>query len=151
MMQPTATRTSELYDRDFYQWALANAALIREGRLDELDLQNVAEEIETLGRRERSQLDSRLRVLLMHLLKRELQPHKRDNRSWLTTILNQRIRLERILTESPSLRRFIHDAIVDVYPEAILLARTETGLANAPLPPECPWTAEQLLDPDYLP
>ena len=150
-MQPTAGKSSELYEQDFYEWAIANAALIREGRIAELDLENLAEEIETLGRSERHQLDSRLTVLLTHLLKRELQPHKRDNRSWLTSIVNQRIRIGRVLRDSPSLRGFIPEAVEDAYPEAIRIARTETGDMNTPLPDACPWTAEQLLDPDFLP
>jgi hypothetical protein len=150
-MQPTATRTSELYERDFYEWAMANAALIREGRLDELDLANVAEEIESLGRSERRELDSRITVLLVHLLKRELQPHKRDTPSWLTSITNQRVELERVLRDSPSLRRQVSEAIAQAFPSALRLARIETRQKDAPLPPECPWTPEQLLDPDYLP
>ncbi|HET8550056.1 MAG TPA: DUF29 domain-containing protein [Bryobacteraceae bacterium] len=150
-MQPTATKPSELYEQDFYQWAMANAALIREGRIAELDFENLAEEIESLGRSERHQLDSRLTMLLTHLLKRELQPHKRDNRSWLTSIVNQRIRLARVLKMSPGLRRFLSEAVADSYPQAVRVARTQTAETGTPLPAECPWTVEQLLDPGYLP
>jgi hypothetical protein len=150
-MQPTATRTSELYERDFYEWAMANAALIREGRLDELDLENVAEEIESLGASQSRELRSRLRVLLVHLLKRELQPDKRDTRSWLTTIANQRDELDALLRQSPSLHSQMLEALKETYPKAVRLVRIETKQKDAPLSPECPWTAEQLLDPDFLP
>ena len=80
------------YDEDFALWSAEQAGLIRAGRLDRLDLDNLAEEIDSLGRSEEHQIDSRLEVLLQHLLKWQFQPEKRT-RSWAASILEQRIRI----------------------------------------------------------
>ena len=140
------------YDTDFYQWTLHQAAALAAGHVSELDLANLAEEIESLGRRDRRQLESRLEVLVMHLLKWCYQPERRaTGRSWANTILVQRGRIARLLRDSPSLRREVSEMIEADYHRARQLARNETGLPLETLPEICPWTDEQILDEEFWP
>jgi uncharacterized damage-inducible protein DinB len=82
--QPVKTEQSHsLYEQDFYQWTQQMATVLRNGHFDQLDIENIAEEIESLGRSDRRELKSRLTVLLMHLLKWHCQPEQRNN-SWLS-------------------------------------------------------------------
>ena len=74
--------SNSLYDRDFYAWANEQAALLRAGRLTEADIENIAEEIESMGRSEKRELVGRLAILLQHLLKWQFQPGRRSA-SWL--------------------------------------------------------------------
>src|SRR5579872_4889345 len=94
------------YEKDFALWSAEQGELIRAGKLDKVDLENVAEEIESLGRSDKREISSRLKVLLLHLLKWHFQPKQRDgNGSWQGTIREQRTRIALLLEESPSLRR----------------------------------------------
>src|SRR5271155_4858757 len=89
------------YDKDFYAWSLHNAALLREGKLSEVDLEHIAEEIEDMGKKDRRELISRLAMLLAHLLKWKFQTERRSN-SWKNTIKHQRFKVKDVLSESPS-------------------------------------------------
>lgn len=136
------------YDHDFYAWTQEQAALLRAGRLSEVDLAHLAEEIEDMGKSEKRTLESRLEVLLMHLLKWQFQPVLRS-RSWELTIKDQRRRLDRHLRENPSLRSRLAEIVADVYPSSAILAERETGLDG--FPDVCPFTIEQLFDDSYFP
>jgi hypothetical protein len=141
---------SPLYDRDFYAWAVASADLIRAGRLSEVDLVHVAEELEGMGKSERRALTSRLEVLAAHLLKWKLQPGLRSN-SWRYTVKEQRRKVERLLEESPSLGPEIEALLTDAYPDAVLLAARETGLDEDAFPATCPFSAADALAADFWP
>ncbi len=138
------------YDHDIVAWAEHQAHLLREGRLTEIDRENIAEEIEDVSKREQRELASRMAVLLAHLLKWRFQPERRGH-SWLTTIRTQRNRIERRLSKTPSLRRCLQDPDwwADAWDDALDTATRETGLAT--LPTTCPWAPEQLLDQGWLP
>ena len=138
------------YDEDLVLWSARQAALMRAGRLDLVDWQNVAEEIESLGGSERRALGHRLEVLMMHLLKWQFQPVHRS-RSWRATIRTQRGRIERLLRQSPSLRREVPEIGADHYELARELASAETGFALATFPESLPYTAEQILQDDFFP
>lgn len=69
------------YERDFYSWLMEQARFISEGRWSAVDRDNIAEEIESLGREQFAKLESALRVLLLHLLKWDHQPDSRS-RNW---------------------------------------------------------------------
>lgn len=138
------------YDEDFALWSAEQAALLRAGRLDGLDRDNLAEEIESLGRSERKEIRKRLRVLLAHLLKRRFQPTKRKG-GWRSTILVQRRELHRTLAENPSLRSHPSEALDECYETARMKAADETGLPEATFPATCPFTIEEILDPDFQP
>ncbi|MGV3491028.1 MAG: DUF29 domain-containing protein [Devosia sp.] len=138
------------YDEDFSLWSAEQAALIRAGKLDRVDLENIAEEIESLGRSERHEIRNRLAVLMMHLLKWERQPGERS-RSWMATIRDQRRQIERLLRDSPSLKSFPGKVFEDEYPWSRDKAAEETTIFLHLFPETCPYTIEQILDPDFLP
>src|SRR5947208_12657968 len=96
-------RTADLYDKDFAEWTRHNAELLRSGRVTEADLEHIAEEIEDMGKRERRELLSRLTVLIVHMLKWNVQPDRRS-RSWEGTIRVQRKDLAKLLSQNPSLK-----------------------------------------------
>ena len=101
-----------LYETDFYQWTVEQSQLLALGKLQGLDLENLAEEIASLGRQERQELENRLGVLIGHLLKWQYQPNKRS-RSWQVTISNQRRAIKKLLTNNPSLKPYLDTAVQD--------------------------------------
>ncbi len=149
MMAKTLVRLS-LYDEDFLAWTEQQAALVRAGRLDQLDLVNLAEELDTMGRSEWGELENRLEVLLMHMLKWDYQAARRS-RSWLGTMREQRNALRRLLRRSPSLKRDLAGTIAEVYPDALGRASDETGLDPSTFPEQLPYSVAQLLDPEAEP
>ena len=136
------------YDRDFYSWTFRQAALLREGRLTELDIANVAEELEGLGRAEFNSLVSALRVLTMHMLKWDQQPERRS-RSWTLTITNQRLDLTDVLAENPGLKPRFGEALERAYKRARLDAANETGLDLERFPVECPYDFAAIAERDF--
>ena len=141
---------SSLHEEDFYRWTQQQAALLREGRLDQLDIANLTEEIEDLGRSEKRAIESNLVVVLKHLLKWQFQPRRRS-RSWLSSIAEHRRRLRDDLEASPSLRPYAVERLSRCYQDARRQALIETGLAASAMPLEPPYTLDQVLDPDFLP
>jgi len=134
-----------LYETDFYAWANQQARLLRAGELSAADIEHIAEEIESMGRSEKRELLSRLAVLLMHLLKWQVQPTLRGN-SWRATIKVQRRELERHLADNPSLKATLAETIAIAYEDAALLAARETGLAESAFPASCPWSFHDIMD-----
>ena len=139
----------ELYDQDYYLWLTHTIELLRQKNFAEIDLANLIEEMEDMGRSEKKSVTSNLRILLMHLLKYKYQPEKRSN-SWLFTIVEHRKRLKEAFKTSPSLKRYFTEVFQECYQDAIDLASAETGLTREKFPPTCPFTPENTLDPDYL-
>lgn len=138
------------YDLDFYSWLTKNVELLRDGRLGEIDVEHIAEELESMGKRDLRQLRSRLQVLVMHLLKWQYQPEK-QSKSWLATIDHQRDEIESLLLDSPSLRRELEQGIILIYPKAVRDACRETGLPEGTFPVSCPFAIEEILEPRFLP
>jgi Domain of unknown function DUF29 len=138
------------YESDFNAWCRETAALIRERRWSEIDAEHLAEEIEALANRDERELDSRLTVLLMHLLKWHVQSRLRGP-SWRSTIREQRRQIGLMLRSSPSLRRVLAGAWTEVYRNAVAGAVDETGVGQESFPVECPWTPDHALDPDFYP
>jgi hypothetical protein len=141
---------SDLYERDFYAWANEQAALLRSGRLNDADILNIAEEIESMGRSEKRELVSRLKVLLLHLLKWRFQPGLRGA-SWEIGIQVQRIRLTDHLADNPSLKPHLPEAIASAYRVARLEAAAETGFKPATFPASSQWSATEIMDDDFWP
>ncbi|HAT1683237.1 TPA: DUF29 domain-containing protein [Klebsiella oxytoca] len=139
-----------LYDNDFYGWTQEQADLLRSGHLSELDTQNLLEEIEAMGRSERRELESRLRVLFMHLLKWQYQSG-RQSRSWKLTVEEQRLQVAELLAENPSLRNRLPGLTESAWRLAIIAAERETNIQRSVFPAACPWTFEQVMDPEFWP
>ena len=116
---------SARYDEDFVAWLREQARIVREGDFDALDRENVAEELEGLARRDRSEIRSRLIVLLLHLLKQRVQP-ERVSASWESSIVEQRDQIAYLIEGSPSLRRELPEMIVAAYATARKKAAIET-------------------------
>ena len=138
------------YETDFVQWSAEQSALLREGRLAELDRENVAEEIESLGRSDRREIRSRMEVLITHLLKWEFQPGHRCH-SWQASISEQRVWIGNIIKDSPSLRRYPAQIFDEAYKDALPVAVRETGLRKSHFPSEPPFTSKQALDGRFWP
>ena len=147
----TAALTKEtMYEQDYCLWLEKTASLLRDGRLHELDIPNLVEEIEDMGRSERQAVKSNLIVVLIHLLKYKYQPSKRSG-SWKSSIREHRRRLGESLADSPSLKPYLREVFQKCYGEACLQAVDETGLPLETFPAESPFTPNDALNPNYLP
>ena len=131
------------YQEDFAGWAEDTARAIEEGDFTAIDRAALADEVRDMGKRERRQITSALRVLLLHLLKAKYQSSK-HSRSWDLSIAEERRRIERYLQESPSLKTALDKAIANAYEDALFDAERETGLSLAAFPERCEWTPEDI-------
>ncbi|CBN59021.1 MULTISPECIES: DUF29 domain-containing protein [Kamptonema] len=139
-----------LYDADFYAWTQEQAEFLRDGKWSQLDLVNLIEEIESLGKQQRSELRNRLSILIGHLLKWEYQSNRRS-RSWLNTIRLQRMDLLELLAENPSLKPYLQEGIQAAYKKGLLLAVGETNLPVKTFPSECLYSLEEILSDGFYP
>jgi hypothetical protein len=139
-----------LYERDFCLWLEQQAALLRDGRFDELDLANLIEEIEAMARRDKKTIKSNLVVLLTHLLKHQFQPGQRSS-GWRGGVVEHRQRLRDDFEESPSLRPHAAAVFARAFADARERASAETGLPLRTFPRSSPYTLEQTLDSKFLP
>jgi hypothetical protein len=139
-----------LYERDFHAWTSEQAALLRARKFSSADIDNIAEEIESMGRSERRELVNRLSVLALHLLKWRFQPALRGA-SWRLSIEEQRYRLASHLRDNPSLKSKLGGAISEGYDLAVIICARETGLSKQGLPATCPWTFEHMMDETFWP
>jgi hypothetical protein len=131
-----------LYDTDFETWCHAQARLLREGRSDALDIENLAEELEGMSRSDKRQVRSRLEALIAHLLKRKYLPGQRSS-GWRGTIAEQRRRIALVVEDSPSLADYPAQQAVDAYRGGRLIAARETGIDFTLFPDTCPFVADQ--------
>ncbi len=136
---------SLLHEFDFYAWTQQQIALLKSGKLAEVDIEHIIEEIASMGASERRELINRLAVLLAHILKWHYQPSFRG-RSWQLTIKEQRRQLLRLLKDNPSLHARLNEFIADAYMDAILLAAKESGLDETTFPAQCPYTEDELFN-----
>ena len=139
-----------LYEKDFYAWTQEQSALILQGRWADLDVPNLIEEIGSLGRQQRSELRNRLSVVLVHLLKWEYQSQKRS-RSGRNTIRIQQLEIADLMTDSPSLKPYLQEAIGRAYVKAAIATAEETGLTESTFPAEVPYLTQQILDDSFFP
>lgn len=140
------------YEKDVIAWANEQAGFIRAGRFDLLDLENIAEEIEDVGKSEQRELESRMAVLIAHLLKWQFQPTHRGS-SWEDTIIAQRNRIERRLRKTPSLKVSLSDTdwMADAWDDGVDMAVSETGIPRKVFPQTCTWTPQLILANDFFP
>jgi Domain of unknown function DUF29 len=144
------TVKASLYEADFTAWIDATAAHLRARNFAEVDWENLLEEIDAMGRRERKSLKSNLVIVLLHLLKWQ---HQREMRcgSWQGSIVEHRQRLRDDLQDSPSLKPYLPEILAPAYADARERAAAETGLALAQFPRNCEYTIDQILDREFLP
>ena len=144
-------RETRLYDQDFNLWLDEQVTFLRQGRVNELDLENLAEEVESIGRSDKREIYNRLTVLMTHLLKVQFQPDKRT-RSWRSTIREQRRQLRLVFQDSPSLEKaYVPNMFDAIYQDARQEASEETRLGLETFPAICPYSLEQILDEGFVP
>jgi Domain of unknown function DUF29 len=138
------------YDTDFDAWAQQQAEALRAKQWDQLDIEHLAEEVEELRKTERRGARSQLRLILSHLLKWAYQSARRTD-SWRATIANGRVLVQEDIEDSLSLAHDLAELFAWAYPRARRDAARETGLPLTAFPDPCPWTVDQVLDPDFWP
>ena len=145
-----STKIAELYEQDYYLWLQETSRLLKAREFANLDLENLIEEIESLGRSERNKLISSLRLIYQHLLKWQYQPSKRS-KSWSDTISRERDNVSYYIEDTPSLKNLLQDKIAlnKAYERGRRDAMRETGIIN--LPQNCPYSIEQTLEQNFLP
>ncbi len=139
-----------VYEQDFYLWLCQNTELLRQGRVAEIDMGNIAEELDVMGKSQHRELVSRLKILFAHLLKWQYQPDHRSG-SWKGTIVEQRHQIEQLLQMSPSLNHQIDQKVPKVYKKAVEYAAAETGISESVFPKTCPYTLEEALGRNFYP
>ena len=147
-LAPADQPPAAAYERDFYSWLMEQARHVRAGRWDALDRDNLAEEIESLGREQFNKLESALRVLMMHMLKWDHQPNLRS-RSWTLSIEAQRLELDNVLSDNPGLKPRIAEATARAYRRVKIEAANETGLEKNEFADECPYTWNDLVSREF--
>jgi hypothetical protein len=145
--------TKTLYEEDFYLWLQETAKLLKEQEFEKLDLKNLIEEIEAMGRSEKRELENRLTTIIEHLLKLIYWTDEKDYnaRGWRGTVIEQRRQLHRLLKDSPSLKRLLPEILPDCYQAAREDTLKKYQLPSAMFPVEPPFTLEEILNSDYLP
>jgi hypothetical protein len=133
-----------LYDTDFVGWTYQQADLVKNRKFDELDIKNLIEEIESMGKSQADNLESDLRVLMLHLLKIEHQPEK-HTRSWDLFVKSSKFQAKKTIYKNPSLKIKLDEIISDAYYSARLEAAQETEIPEETFPEECPYTKQELL------
>lgn len=138
------------YQTDYYGWTVEQAELLKTGNWQKIDVENLIDEVESMGRSEKRSLESRLIVLITHLLKWQYQPVRRG-KSWELTIKGQRVNCLDVLDDNPSLKSKLDELFIKAYYRAKLEAAKETGLDEDYFPEACPYTLTQLFDSKYYP
>jgi hypothetical protein len=145
---------SDLYEHDYYAWIQDQVRVLRERRVEDVDWDNVAEEIEDLGKSERQGVESQLARLLEHLLKLQYARGTFSDynaRGWRVSVKGARFAIQKLLRESPSLRPRLPEMLLDAYHAGRIEALREPALSEDILPEKSPWAVEQVMDDAFLP
>lgn len=142
--------TLNLYQQDFFAWTKQQINFLQNQQWNQLDLVHLIEEIETLGKQQRQELRNRLSILIGHLLKWEYQPQKRSY-SWLATLRVQRIDIQELIDDNPSLKPYLEEALTQAYIKGLLLAVSETNLPDRTFPQNCPYSLTEILSDRFYP
>ncbi|NJK28978.1 MAG: DUF29 domain-containing protein [Acaryochloris sp. SU_5_25] len=138
------------YDKDFNLWLEQTVNLLKAGHFSELDIDHLVDELESMSRRDKREILSRLKVLLLHLLKWQYQPQQRSP-SWRSSIQNNRMEIRLIIEDSPSLKNYPITGLDKVYGSARRDASGETGLPLDIFPVMCPFSIREVLDEEFWP
>lgn len=139
-----------LYEADFYSWALEQAQLLRDGRYTELDLGNLAEEVEDLARKQADELENHYAALLHYLLRWQFEPEQRSH-GWAGRIRLARLKLTEHLEGNPGLKLRRGELFAEACDEARANAAIEADLRIEHFPDQNPYTLDQAMDPDFWP
>ncbi|MEA2897922.1 MAG: hypothetical protein QOJ84_3537 [Bradyrhizobium sp.] len=139
-----AAQPRRRYGDDLYGWVEDQIALLKAGRLSEIDADNIAEELSDVGNEQYDKLESAIRVVLLHLLKWDHQPSHRS-KSWVLSIREHRRRIDRVLRKNPSLKPSIEEAMDEAYENARDDAMRETDLPKTAFPTKCAYDWETIL------
>jgi hypothetical protein len=142
-----------LYETDFNLWLTETANLLRQGKLDELEIENLLEEIEAMGRGERRAMVSLLTRLFEHLLKLTYWTAQQDYnaRHWRGEILNFRKQIKKELKASPSLKPYLLEILDECYQDAREIVAEVSGLPLETFPAESIASLEKILDEKWFP
>lgn len=145
--------SKKLYEQDFYLWLQTTANLLENNKFDELDIKNLIEEINSMGRSEKKELKSRLITLIEHILKLEYWQLEKENntRGWRNTVAEQRLQIELTLEDSPSLRNMLDDIFEECYQKARQYILKRYQLSPNLFPENPPFSVTDVLNADYLP
>ncbi|MBE9238821.1 DUF29 domain-containing protein [Anabaena aphanizomenioides LEGE 00250] len=145
--------SKNLYEHDFYLWLQTTANLLENNKFDELDIKNLIEEINSMGRSEKKELKSRLITLIEHILKLEYWQLEKENnaRGWRNTVAEQRLQIELTLEDSPSLRNMLDDIFEECYQKARQYILKRYQLSPNLFPENPPFSVTDVLNADYLP
>lgn len=138
------------YEEDFYGWLTVNIGLLKQKKVNEMDIEHLIEELEDMGNNKRHALVSRLAQLIFHLLKWQYQPDFRG-RSWEASIQEQRRKVKKLLLENPSLKSELEKFIIEAYEDALLLIKKETPIDLKLLPETCPYKFDKISDNNFYP
>lgn len=147
----TAKQIHDLYEQDTFQWFNENAKFLREKKFELLDIDQLAEEIESMGKAEMYELESFLKILFLHLLKWKYQKDYQGKSGWLLSIKEHRKRANKQISKNPSLKSYLQEIVLDAYGLARAMAVTETGLEPDIFPEEMPFTLKEALTEEWLP
>ncbi len=150
-MNVTQSQLKTLYQEDESLWLTKMVQLLKENRLEELDIENLIEELEALGRRDKNRVESLLRQIIIHLLCLQYwtTEHEYNYRHWQGEIATFRIQLNRALTTN--FRQHLGDNLEEIYQEAVFIVNQKTGLTIEQFPVNCPYSLVELLDKKWLP
>jgi hypothetical protein len=149
----TSNTNKALYEQDFYLWIQTTVKLLKERNLEQLDIDNLLEEIDSMGRSEKKELKTRLIVLIEHLLKLQFWILEKDDnaRGWRTTVVEQRRQILYILADSPSLKSILNHIFIDCYTDARKDTIRKYQLSSEIFPEQAPFSLEQVLNEDFIP
>lgn len=149
----TLSQNNSLYEQDYYLWLLQTSKLLQEGKLNQVDINNLIEEIDSMGRSEKKEIKSRLIILIEHLLKLNYwQAEKEYNaRGWRNTVVEQRLQINLSFEDSPSLIKVLDESFLDCYNKARISTLQKYQLSRDLFPIQPPFSLEDILDSNYLP
>lgn len=145
-----ANKLTVCYEEDFNLWTEQTVELLRARHFEELDIDNLIDELESMSKRDKREILSRFKLILMHLLKWNYQPTQRST-FWETTIRANREEIAQILQDSPSLKSYPEIVLAQAYASARKNAASEMGLPIETFPESCPLAIAEILNEDFLP
>jgi len=150
-ISPFKNSLKSLYEQDEHLWLTETIELLKENRLEQLDIENLIEELEDLSKWDKNRVESFLRQIIIHLLFLQYwtTEYEYNYRYWQGEVATFRVQLNRSLTTN--LQQYLLENMGDLYQESVFIVTQKTGLSLQIFPSICPYSLEQLLDKNWLP